>query len=429
MDTNVIYCGDCLLKLKDIPDNSIDLIYIDPPFSSNRDYVAFWEEQEKRHFEDRFENVQAYLEYMLPRVKEIYRVLKTDGSFLYHCDWHASHYVKYMLDRDDLFGYSNFQNEIVWYFRGAGISPKRFGRRHEVIFFYSKSKNWYFNPDPARQKYADATVERFSHYIGNVRDGKNYGEQSLNPRGKHPDDVFTDIQPIAPSARARRGYPTQKPIQLMDRLIQCCSKQDSIVLDAFCGCGTTLVACQNNQRKWIGIDISPTACREMGNRLEKESGIKQGKDFLIKDMPKTVEELRVYPAFEFQNWIINAINGIPNKIKVRDRGIDGKLYPIEDIKKEKKGDKKYPEGKNLFGDIDNYIPIQVKRTTQVGRPDIENFEVAMKRDKRVQGIFIGFDFSRDALQEIRRTEREEGLYIEPKTVNQIVEDQLDKSLL
>lgn len=429
METNVIYCGDCLNKLKEIPDESIDLIYIDPPFSSNRNYVAFWQEQEKRHFEDRFENVTAYLDYMHPRVKELYRVLKPTGSFYYHCDWHASHYIKVMLDRDDLFGYTNFQNEIVWYYRGAGISPKRFGRRHDIILFYSKSDDWYFDPDPARQPYAQATIERFSHFIGNVRGGRDYGIQRLNPKGKHPDDVFMDIQPEAPSSRARRGYPTQKPLPLLDRLIKCCSKENSIVLDAFCGCGTTLVAAHNNKRRWIGIDISPTACREMADRLEEESGAKEGKDFIIKDMPKTIEELRQYPPFEFQNWVINTLGGVPNKIKVRDMGIDGKLYPIEDIKKEKKTENKYLGDKNLFGEIDRYIPIQVKRTDQIGRPDIENFEVAMKRDKRDKGIVIGFDFSRDALKEIRRVEREEGLFIEPKTVNQIVEDQLDKSLL
>jgi len=161
----------------------------------------------------------------------------------------------------------------------------------------------------------------------------------------------------------------------------------------------------------------------MGERLEEECGIKQGKDFIIKDMPKTVEELRTYPAFEFQNWVINALGGVPNKIRVRDMGIDGKLYPIEDIKKEKS------TKTDMFGEIDNYIPIQVKRTDQIGRPEIDNFESAMKRDKRDRGIVIGFDFSRDALKEIRRAEREEGLLIEPKTVTQIVEDQLDKSLL
>lgn len=252
MDTNIIYCGDCLIKLKELPSESVDLIYIDPPFSSNRNYVAFWQEQEKRHFEDRFENVRAYLNYMEPRIREIYRVLKPSGSFLYHCDWHASHYIKVLLDTDDLFGYENFQNEIVWYYRGAGVSPKRFTRRHDIILFYSKSDTYYFDPDPARQPYAQATIERFSHYIGNVRDGRDYGIQTLNPKGKHPDDVIADIQLEAPSALARRGYPTQKPLLLLDRLIRCISADNAVILDAFCGCGTTLVAAQRVKRRSRG---------------------------------------------------------------------------------------------------------------------------------------------------------------------------------
>jgi len=145
METNVIYCGDCQKKLEQIPNESIDLIYIDPPFSSNRNYVAFWKEQEKRHFEDRFEDVQAYLDYMYPRVKELSRVLKVTGSFYYHCDWRASHYIKQMLDRDDLFGMRNFQNEIIWSFTVGGRSAKRFGRKHHSIFFYTKGKNYYFD--------------------------------------------------------------------------------------------------------------------------------------------------------------------------------------------------------------------------------------------------------------------------------------------
>jgi SAM-dependent methyltransferase len=228
---------------------------------------------------------------------------------------------------------------------------------------------------------------------------------------------------VSSQSAERLGFPTQKPLALLDRIIKASSNEGDVVLDAFCGCGTTIICAQQLKRKWIGIDISPTACRVMAKRLEAITGIKEGKDFVIRDLPKTVEELRTYPAFEFQNWVINALGGIPNKVKVRDMGIDGKLYPIEDIKKEKK------VGIDLFGDIDRYIPIQVKRTDQVGRPDIENFEIAMKRDKRDKGIVIGFDFSRDALKEIRRAEREEGLLIEPKTVSQIVEDQLDKSLL
>lgn len=421
METNVIYCGDCLLKLKEIPSDSIDLIYIDPPFSSNRNYVAFWEEQEKRHFEDRFENVSAYIDYMKPRLKELHRVLKPTGSFYYHCDWHASHYIKVLLDSDYLFGYKNFRNEIAWCFRGGGSSKKNFSRRHNIILRYSKTSEYKFYADPIRVPYQAEGLNRTDASMW----GKHKGTDRVykpNPLGKIPEDWWP-IDILNANDPERLGYPTQKPLVLLDRIIKASSSEGNIVLDAFCGCGTTIISAQLLKRNWIGIDISPTACRVMARRLEETTGLKEGKGFVFKDLPKTVEELRTYPAFEFQNWVINALGGVPNKVKVRDKGIDGKLYPIEDIKKEKK------EGMDLFGDIDRYIPIQVKRTDQVGRPDIENFEVAMKRDKREKGIFIGFDFSRDALKEIRRAEREEGLFIEPKTVNQIVEDQLDKSLL
>jgi DNA modification methylase len=424
MDTNIIYCGDCLIKLKEIPSESIDLIYIDPPFSSNRNYVAFWEEQEKRHFEDRFENVKAYLDYMYPRVKELYRVLKPTGSFYYHCDWHASHYIKVMLDRDDLFGYKNFKNEIIWHYRRWTGRAKKFQKLHDTILFYTKSDEYTFNETiiPYTEGSVDRKMGGILHRFKSGEEPHLVSDRNLQAKGVPANDVFM-IPFIAPSAQERLGYPTQKPLTLLDRIIKASSNEGDIILDAFCGCGTTLVVAQREKRKWIGIDISPTACRVMAKRLGDTTGIKEGKDFWVRDLPKNIEELRVYPAFEFQNWAINALGGVPSKIKVRDKGIDGKLYPIEDIKKEKKA------GINLFGDIDRYIPIQVKRTDQVGRPDIENFEVAMKRDKRQEGIFVGFAFSRDALQEIRRAEREEGLTIRPITVSKIIESQLDKTLL
>ncbi len=482
LETNVIYCGDCLLKLKEIPSDSIDLIYIDPPFSSSRNYVAFWQEQEKRHFEDRFENVSAYVDYMRPRLKELHRVLKPTGSFYYHCDWHASHYIKVLLDSDYLFGYSNFRNEIIWKRRYGTFSTvhesNKFGSSTDAIFFYVKTKDAPFHPqysfnDEEYQryverafKYVDETGRRYRIadlanpaprpnlmyeykgykppkngwaisrekmeqwdkegrlYFPKNPDGRIQRKRFLDElKGKPVQNLWDDIEMVSSQSGERLGYPTQKPLALADRIIKASSNEGDTVLDAFCGCGTTILSAQLLKRKWIGIDISPTACRVIAKRLEDTTGIKEGQDFVVKDLPKTVEELRIYPAFEFQNWVINALGGVPNKVKVRDKGIDGKLYPIEDIKKEKK------EGIDLFGDIDRYIPIQVKRTDQVGRPDIENFEVAMKRDKRERGIVIGFDFSRDALKEIRRIEREEGLFIEPKTVSQIVEDQLDKSLL
>lgn len=428
--TNIIYCGDCLTKLKDIPDESVDLVYIDPPFSSNRNYVAFWQEQEKRHFEDRFENVKAYLDYMLPRVQELYRVLKQTGSFYYHCDWHASHYIKWLLDRDDLFGYYNFLNEIIWDYGVRATQRKTsFQRKHDIILLYAKDKGEHFFR-PILQSYSEASLKerktryKFQDEKGQYRlttrrdsSGKKYRAKVYLHEGVAMTDVWR-IPLINATSKERLGYPTQKPEALLERIINASSKDGDIILDAFCGCGTTLVTAQKLGRKWVGIDISPTACRVMARRFET-LGLKEGIGFTISDMPKTVEELRQYPPFEFQNWAINALGGVPSKVKVRDGGIDGKLYPIEDIRKEKQ------EGIDLFGDIDRYIPIQVKRTDQVGRPDIENFESAMRRDKRDRGIFIGFDFSRDALKEIRRLARDEALEIEPVTVSELVEKQMN----
>lgn len=423
METNVIYCGDCLNKLREIPDESVDLIYIDPPFSSNRNYVAFWKEQEKRHFEDRFENVRVYLDYMKPRVDELYRVLKPTGSFYYHCDWHASHYIKVMLDRDDLFGYDNFLNEVVWHYKRWPSKSKAYQRFHDIILFYAKNKGAHtFNT--IYQDIADITkkIHKGKKQQALVIDGHRWSKDTEEKTEHTPIGDTWYISTIAGNARERLGYPTQKPLVLLDRLIEASSNEGDIVLDAFCGCGTALVSAQRNKCNWIGIDISPTACRVVSKRLAEDCGLKEGVDFVVQDMPKTVEELREYPPFEFQNWAVNVIGGIPSKSKVRDGGIDGKLYPIEDIKKEKR------EGIDLFGDIDRYIPIQVKRTDQVGRPDIENFEVAMKRDKRNKGIFVGFDFSRDAEKEIRRIERDEGLEIEAITVAEILRRQLDREL-
>ena len=448
METNIIYCGDCLKKLEQIPSGSIDLIYIDPPFSSNRNYVAFWQEQEKRHFEDRFENISVYLDYMYPRTKELYRVLKATGSFYYHCDWHASHYIKGMLDRGDLFTYSNFRNEVIWHYKTfVGQVKRYFPRKHDVILFYTKSSKWTFNQLFDEDYKNTIDYDRWNRYLveGNKIIGANMPMQDtrftrfyrrwVRQHGHEPQpndvvyevkgqplDTVWDIKAVDPKDKNRLGYPTQKPPKLLRTIILSSSNQDNIVLDAFCGCGTTLVEAQKNKRKWIGIDISPTACRLVANRLWKECNLKEGVDFYIRDLPKSVEELRAYPPFEFQNWAINALGGIPNIVKSRDKGIDGKLYPIEDIKKEKK------EGIDLFGDIDRYIPIQVKRTDQVGSPDIEQFETIMKRDKRASGIYVGFSFSRDAEKEVRRAERDEDLEIELITVNEIVERQLDKQL-
>ena len=157
-------------------------------------------------------------------VIELYRVLKPTGSFYLHCDWHAAHYLKVMLD--GIFGEPHFQNEVIWYYRGAGVSPRRWARRHDNIFFYTKGATWTFNVDPVRDAYAQATTERFKHYVGNVRGPADFGEQQLNPKGKHPDHVW-QISIVAPSARDRLGYPTQKPEKLMERIVLASSSPET----------------------------------------------------------------------------------------------------------------------------------------------------------------------------------------------------------
>lgn len=466
-----IYCGDNLTMLKEIPDETIDLIYIDPPFNSNRNYEVFWGDvQEKRAFNDRFGDAEAYITYMRPRVNEMYRVLKKTGSFYYHCDWHASHYVKIMLDQ--IFGFNFFQNEIIWQRSNAhNDAKKKYGTLNDSIFFYTKSKNYIFNK--TYQAYSEEYVNSVYKYTDeNGRRFQSVDSRSPNPRPnlkydykgykphqngwavslermiemdekgliifpkdkngrirfkKYLDEmpgvllgnVWGDIKQLQGQEKERLGYPTQKPIALLERIINASSNKGDVVLDAFCGCGTTLVAAQKLGRNWIGIDISPTACRVMAQRLYLLFKLEDGKDFSVKDLPKTEKDLMELPAFEFQNWACIALGGIPNKIKVGDYGIDGKLYPIE-IEKTKQ------DGKGLFGDIDIYYPIQVKQKDKAGRPDIDNFETAIRRDKRHKGYFVAFGFSKDAIDEIKRLDKEGEIQIIPVTVRDLLKSEYYK---
>jgi len=160
IDTRVIYCGDNLDQLKKLRDRCIDLIYIDPPFNSNRNYEVFWgETREKRAFEDRHASTAAYIEFMRPRCVELARVLKKTGSFYYHCDWHASHYVKVMLDQ--IFGENNFQNEIVWKRTSAHTTTNRCGVVHDTLFFYTGGEKWTWNKQ--HQPFDQSYLDEFTH--------------------------------------------------------------------------------------------------------------------------------------------------------------------------------------------------------------------------------------------------------------------------
>jgi DNA modification methylase len=422
LKTNSIYCGDNLEMLKEVPDESIDLIYIDPPFNSNRSYETFWHDtQEKRAFEDSFGDAKAYIDYMRPRIVELYRVLKKTGGFYYHCDWHAGHYVKIMLD--EIFNFNNFQNEIIWSYHSGGASARRFGRKHDNIFWYTKSKEYTFNEEVARVPYTESTIAAYSkrdaegvYKLIKHKDGSEEKVYAKNlERGRILTDVW-EIPHIANWSSEKQGYPTQKPLVLLERIIAVGSNKGDVVLDAFCGCGTALIAAQKLGRKWIGIDISPTACRVMAQRLWNACRLTEGKDFELINKLRNEKQLREIPPFEFQNWAINAFGGIPNPIKVGDYGIDGRLYPIDRGKM--KGDVK-----SLFGDTDTDYPIQVKQKDKAGRPDIDSFQTAIRRDKRRKGYFISFDFSEDAMKEIRRITKEGEIEIIPVTVKEL----LDKS--
>jgi site-specific DNA-methyltransferase (adenine-specific) len=488
VDTRVIYCGDNLQQLRKLPDDCVDLIYIDPPFNSNRNYEVFWgEKRERRAFEDRHASTQAYIDFMRPRCLELYRVLKTTGSFYYHCDWHASHYVKVMLDQ--IFGEDQFQNEIIW--RRTGLhsdARKRFAAVTDSIFFYARSADYTFTPQHTAHD-PDYIARFYAHDDGDGRGPYALDNMaSPNPRpnmmyewmgfpspekgwryqyetmlrlhdegrvyyprrrdgtfdiGKRPrlkrylneqkgtivPNLWTDIQNVQAQSEQRLGYPTQKPLDLLTRIVTASSKPNDIVLDAFCGCGTALVAAEMLGRQWIGIDVSPTACRVMAKRLrdvchlrEDEKLWRSGRGFVVRNIPWTAEKLRQLPPFEFENWAVNAIGGIPNRAQVGDMGIDGRIYPVSAIPKAT-GAK---AGELDFMDV--WYPIQVKQKDKVGRPDIDSFEAAMMRADRVKGFFVAFDFTGDALTEIDAFFRKTGKVIAALTVQEIVDEEIAKKL-
>jgi DNA modification methylase len=447
IDTRVIFCGDNLDQLKKFPDGCVDLIYIDPPFNSNRNYEVFWgETKEKRSFEDRHASTQAYIDFMRPRCVELHRVLKKTGSFYYHCDWHASHYVKIMLDQ--IFSENLFQNEIIWCYKTRHFSKKHFSRKHDTIFFYTKSDNYVFNWNDVVRPLSENTIKKYKHedkkghyrLVGRgitgspIRSAKDVDPkwEKTNPelvvrdyledKIGIPIEDYWGIDIINQASKERLGYPTQKPLPLLERIIKASSKPNDIVLDAFCGCGTALVAAENLGRQWIGIDISPTACRVMAKRLRDVCGMKEdeklwriGRGFVVRDLPWTEKQLKEIPPFEFENWAVIALGGVPNVAKVGDMGIDGRIYPVSAVPKKTKGELDF---------MDVWYPIQVKQKDKVGSPDIRDFEGMMVTHDRSKGFFVSFGYSQDAMSEIQAFFKKTGKSIIALTVKDILEEQI-----
>ena len=388
MDTGVIYCDDNRQRLGHLPANSVDLIYLDPPFFSNRHYEVIWgDEAEVRSFEDRWEGgIYHYIEWMKERIFEMKRVLKPTGSLYLHCDSHASHYLKVMVD--DVFGQENFRNEIIWRYRRWTGASRSFLRMHDTILFYAKDAdqatfNRQFTP------YTEASLARKQSYHTRIK-GDDVYVTSINPKGVAENDVW-EIQLLNSQSRERLGYPTQKPEALLERIVKASSNPGDIVLDPFAGCGTALVVAHRFNRQWIGIDISPTACNLMRRRIMKVGAL----EVRLVGMPTTMDDLRALKPFEFQNWIVDRVNGIQSNRKSGDMGIDGWTFFLHE-------------------------PVQIKQSEGVGRNVIDNFETAVERAGKKRGFVIAFSYTKNSHEETARARRG-GMDIQLVTVEDLLE--------
>ena len=412
---NRLYFGDCLdVMREDIPDESVDLIYLDPPFNSKRLYNAFIGGAQWVAFDDTwrwseavddFHEVAAqprlgrtleglrlmlgegsdlaYLSYMANRLVECHRVLKPTGSLYLHCDPTFSHYLKTVMD--GIFGRQNFRNEVIWNRsqnpKGSQYGMRRFSPFTDTILYYGQSHAAGINLDSIRVPLTHKEMARKYSYKddqGHYADGPILRSASMGPRPKlvytykgftpgpagwrvkretleeidkngnlawtktggvrrklRPRDIekgkpigslWNDIPPINSQARERIGYPTQKPVALLERIIGASSNEGDVVLDPFCGCGTTIEAAQRLERRWIGIDICVNACKVIEKRLRQHFDTLWD-DIEFMGMPSTLghaETLASLDAFRFERWAASLVDGMEANTRQRgDKGIDG----------------------------------------------------------------------------------------------------------
>jgi len=433
---NTLFYGDNLAILRDhVEDESVDLVYLDPPFNSNANYnllfkapdghqsqaqiEAFgdswhWNEPAEQAFDEVMQSgnsnaaemlramrsflkendMMAYLTMMAVRLIELHRVLKPTGSLYLHCDPTASHYLKILLDA--VFGFDAFQNEITWKRTTTHSDSKTWSRVADKIFFYSKSDCFTWNTP--REKHSEKYVaDKYKHDDGdgrifrldnmlspNFRPNMVYEWKGFSPPAigwryqketmakldaegriwyprkkdgsldttKRPQlkryleempgtvmgAVWTDIPPINSQAQERLGYPTQKPLALLERIISASSNEGDLVLDPFWGCGTTVHAAQKLNRRWIGIDVTHLAVHLIQRRLKDAF---PGLQFDILGVPKDLDGARalaLQDKYEFQKWALAMIDAQPYKggKKGSDGGVDGFLYIKPDGKKTEK---------------------------------------------------------------------------------------------
>ena len=441
--TNSLYYGDNLLVLrKHIPDESVDLCYIDPPFNSKRSYnqvynntgsedrvrahaftdTWIWDAQAREGFEQLISNAEgrfseqtielikglrnvlkegsllAYLVSLTLRIVEIHRVLKPDGSFYLHCDPTASHYLKLVLDAVFASRGGEFQNELIWCYTIGGKSKTRFGEKHDVILFYTKSsKNTHtFNAQAASiarksnshmKVRIDAEGRQFQ-----VKTDRKTGKVYLYPvdAGKIAEDYWTDIETLNREDKERLGYPTQKPLSLLERIIGTSSNPGDVVLDAHCGCGTTIVAAQRLKRAWIGIDITYQSISLVLRRLESVFGKEETEGIVLNGIPLDMESARALAhkrddrvRREFEKWAVLTYTNnraIINDTKGADNGIDGIAY-------------------FLTGRNENARIIFQVKSGGIKRSDIATLRSDMEREQAAIAVLITLEKPTRQLQE------------------------------
>ena len=407
--------GDNLDEMRKFPDECIDLIATDPPFNSKRDYFVPYRDEHGREpdilvraFQDTWTwgdtaeeayrelivdiggqisdtikglrqfldqtPMMAYLVMMAIRIVEMHRILKPTGSLYLHCDPSASHYLKIVLDA--IFQPQQFRNEIVWAYKGPTNTKRWFPRKHDIILFYGKTKRAFFYPDNVRVDYTRISGTGINSITRGDRTLEEVHEleETYAERGKLVEDYWIDIPGGGHmSKHERTGYPTQKPIELYKRIIAASSDQEHLILDPFCGCGATLLAAEDLERKWIGIDLTYLATGAVKLQIEKffPQLLNQ---ITITGTPENIERALELTATEFEEWCVtHVLKFKSNAKKVADGGIDGTYtFPLGKIK-----------GRQAYGKA----VAQVKSGTYT-IDQIRAFRTAMKNTEADLGVFV-----------------------------------------
>ena len=481
--TNTLYYGDNLHVLREhIASESVDLVYLDPPFNSNANYNILFKSPEGQQSESQIEafedtwhwndsaesafdevmrsgntdaftllramrdflgdnDMMAYLAMMAVRLIELHRVLKPTGSLYLHCDPTASHYLKLLLDA--VFGASGFVNEIIWRRYGAhndvGQGSKHYGRVHDVVLFYVKDRarvwNQVYGPyDPEYIKstyrlddgdgrkytttpltgpggaekgnpvfewnghtrawrYSKDTIQRL-HDEGRLHYSRTgYARQKLyleDAKGVPVQDLWTDIPALSGSMQERLGYPTQKPLALLERIIAASSNEGEVVLDPFCGCGTAVHAAQKLGRQWIGIDVTHLAIGLIEKRMKDAF---PGIAFEVKGRPQdlvSAQDLAARDKHQFELWALSVVDADPWKggRKGADTGIDGIIWFKPDGKRTEKAIVEVKGGATGVKDIGRLAQVIEREGAKIGVFITAQAPTrAMERDAAAVGVW------------------------------------------